>query len=158
MKTTRTIIVVSIIALFSAKISVAQLAPNAPQDNAQAIAERQAAALQSAIAPYISAARQTYPMARARFLGGLPKGEIFFVVTRLTDSAGHWEQVFIRVKTIAGGLIFGVLSSEVKLVSGYKPGQSYAFMESDLIDWLIAKPDGSEEGNVVGKFLDTYRP
>jgi hypothetical protein len=27
-------------------------------------------------------------------------------------------------------------------------------MEPVLIDWLITKPDGSEEGNVVGKFLD----
>jgi hypothetical protein len=30
--------------------------------------------------------------------------------------------------------------------------------EAELLDWLITKPDGSEEGNVVGKFLDTYRP
>ena len=30
--------------------------------------------------------------------------------------------------------------------------------ESDLLDWVIRKPYGSEEGNVVGKFLDTYNP
>jgi hypothetical protein len=23
---------------------------------------------------------------------------------------------------------------------------------------MISRPDGTEEGNVVGKFLDTYRP
>jgi hypothetical protein len=30
-------------------------------------------------------------------------------------------------------------------------------MEPVLIDWLITKPDGSEGGNVVGKFLDTQK-
>lgn len=29
------------------------------------------------------------------------------------------------------------------------------FKEKDIIDWLISKPDRSEEGNFVGKFLDT---
>ena len=29
------------------------------------------------------------------------------------------------------------------------------FNEKDILDWLIAKPDGSEEGNFIGKFLDT---
>jgi hypothetical protein len=29
---------------------------------------------------------------------------------------------------------------------------------SALLDWLITRPDGTEEGNVVGKFIDTYRP
>jgi len=26
----------------------------------------------------------------------------------------------------------------------------------DLIDWLILRPDRSEEGNLVGKFLDEW--
>ena len=30
--------------------------------------------------------------------------------------------------------------------------------ESDVLDWTISKPDGTEEGNFVGKFLDTYKP
>ena len=41
---------------------------------------------------------------------------------------------------------------------GYHLGDDYKFPESDLRDWMIAKPDGTEEGNVVGKFLDSYEP
>ena len=41
---------------------------------------------------------------------------------------------------------------------GYGMGQFYSLPESQLIDWMIAKPDGTEEGNEVGKFLDTYHP
>ena len=31
-------------------------------------------------------------------------------------------------------------------------------MNLEVLDWTISKPDGTEEGNFVGKFLDTYRP
>jgi hypothetical protein len=46
----------------------------------------------------------------------------------------------------------------VDIVHGYRLGDRYTFPESELRDWLIAKPDGSEEGNYVGKFLDGYEP
>jgi hypothetical protein len=36
-------------------------------------------------------------------------------------------------------------------------GDPYKLSERDLTDWLISKPDGSEEGNVVGKFLDEWK-
>lgn len=135
-----------------------QLAPNAPKDQPQAVGETQKNALEKAIAPYVAKAKETYPAARARYLAGLPKGETFFVTTRLHDASGHMEQVFIRVARIDAGKVSGRISSPLQLVTGYRPGQDYTFPESELIDWLIAKPDGTEEGNFVGKFLDTYRP
>jgi hypothetical protein len=136
----------------------AQPAPSAPKDQPHALAAEDLAENERALAPYIKTARETYPAARARFLDGLPPGQYFFVVTRLVDSKGHWEQVFIRVATIAGESITGTIASEITLVAGFTEGQPYAFTDSELIDWLITKPDGSEEGNVVGKFLDTYKP
>ena len=36
-------------------------------------------------------------------------------------------------------------------------GDPYTFPEGELVDWLITHPDGSEEGNVVGKFLDEWQ-
>jgi hypothetical protein len=44
------------------------------------------------------------------------------------------------------------------VVKGYRLRNRHAVPERDLLDWLITRPDGTEEGNVVGKFLDTYRP
>jgi hypothetical protein len=43
-------------------------------------------------------------------------------------------------------------------VHGYSLGDRYAFPESELRDWLITRPDGTEEGNFVGRFLDSYEP
>jgi hypothetical protein len=134
------------------------LAPNAPADKSQPVRSTEQKALDDAIKPYVEKARKTYPGAKERFLAGLPPKHVFFVTTRLHDSAGHWEQVFIAVQEIKDGIIKGLIASDIETVSGYKAGDKYSFPESELLDWTVSKPDGTEEGNFVGKFLDTYKP
>jgi len=134
------------------------LAPNAPADKPQLVKSAEQKAFEDAIKPYVEKARKTYPDAKERFLAGLPPKHFFFVTTRLNDSSGRWEQVFIAVKEIKEGTISGLIASEIQTVSGYKFGDKYSFTESDLLDWTVSKPDGTEDGNFVGKFLDTYKP
>ncbi len=157
MKHSRNALASTVLLVLAVTSALAQLPSNAPKDQPHALTPQQIAENEGAIAPYIKTARSTYPAARARYLAGLTPGEHFFVVTRLVDSSGHWEQVFVRVTALDGETITGIISSDIKLVTGFKAGQSYSFMEPALIDWLITKPDGSEEGNVVGKFLDTQK-
>ena len=135
----------------------AQLAPNAPADKPVAANKDQARRLEEAIAPLVEQARKTYSQARARFLAGLPRGETFFVTAKLADARRRTETVFIQVTKIAKGKITGHIASKIMLVSDYKEGDSYTLEESALVDWMISKPDGSEEGNLVGKFMDTYQ-
>lgn len=133
------------------------LAPNAPKDQpvkANLVEKK----FDEAIKPYVERARKTYPEAKERYLAGLPPQQVFFLTARLHDSTGRWEQVFIEVKEIKDGNIKGLIANDIEVVSGYKIGDSYTFPESELLDWTISKPDGTEEGNVVGKFLDTYHP
>jgi hypothetical protein len=135
-----------------------KLAPNAPQDqpvNARGKAE--AEEYQAAIAPYVEKGRKTYAEAKNRYLAGLPTGHIFFAVTKLRDGSGTSEQVFIAVVSIKGDRIAGRIASDIIGVKGFKNGDPYTFAESELVDWLITHPDGSEEGNVVGKFLDEWQ-
>jgi uncharacterized protein YegJ (DUF2314 family) len=89
-------------------------------------------------------------------LTGLPKGQHFFVVTKLQDSSGNLEQVFIFVAMIDNGRITGRIDNDLISVKDFKNGDPYTFPESEVLDWLITRPDGSEEGNVVGKFLDEW--
>jgi Uncharacterized protein conserved in bacteria (DUF2314) len=139
--------------------------PPSPAASASASRERpviaegksQSEELVAAIAPYVEKARQTYPSAKQRFLAGLPAGDHFFAGTRLRDATDSREQVFIAVSAIEGGRINGTIDSEVIRVKGYKQGDTYSFSERELTDWLISHPDGSEEGNVVGKFLDDWQ-
>lgn len=135
-------------------ITQAQVAANAPKDR---MVSGPTTTMERAIAPYIATAKATYPQARSRFLAGLPPGQGFFVVTRLRAPLQHDEQVFVAVQSVLDGVVQGRLASEVR-IAGYHAGQPLSVAETDIVDWLITKPDGSEEGNVVGKFLDTYTP
>jgi hypothetical protein len=134
------------------------LAPNAPKDKPTQQNKAQAEALAKAIAPFIAQARASYPDAKKRYLAGLPPKHIFFLTTRLRDQAGHYEQIFVEVQSIADGKVTGIIASDILGLQGFKRGDTCTFPEAEMLDWLIAKPDGSEEGNVVGKFLDTYHP
>jgi hypothetical protein len=108
--------------------------------------------------PYIAQARASWPQAKQRFLTGLPPRHTFFVTALIVDPSDRREQVFIAVDSIQGGKISGKIWNRVDIVHGYRLGDRYTFPESELRDWLITKPDGSEEGNYVGKFLDGYEP
>lgn len=134
------------------------VAPNAPKDKPVDAKSGEVRRFEAAIKPHIEMARKTYPEARERFLKGLPPKHSFFITTRLTDASKRFEQVFIAVKEIKDGKVTGLIWSDIQLVYGYKHGDSYTFPESELIDWTISKPDGAEEGNFVGKFLDSYHP
>lgn len=132
------------------------LSKDAPPDKPMSATENEVDRMHKAMEPYVQEAKRTYPAAKQKFLKGLPEGEHFFVTTRLRDAQGRIEQVFIAVNDIQDGVIRGIIFSQIMLVEGYSARQPYSFPETELVDWLITKPDGSEEGNVVGKFLDTF--
>ncbi|MBS0456364.1 MAG: hypothetical protein JSS44_03375 [Proteobacteria bacterium] len=135
---------------------VAEIAANAPKDVAQQGSTTQLARTDAALQPLIEQARRTYPEAKQRFIAGLPFGNIFSVTVRLRDAGGRTEDVFLQVRAIAEGRIYGVIASHIDLVTGFAAGDPYDLPESDIRDWTISKPDGSEEGNLIGKFLDTH--
>lgn len=134
----------------------AVVAPVAPKDKpVHTSTAAGAAELARAIAPYVEQGRTSYPDAKRRYLAGLPPSHGFYVMTTL-HSPGAEEMVFIAVTSIQGDQITGRIASDILSAAGYKTGDVYKLSEHDLIDWLISKPDGSEEGNVVGKFLDKW--
>lgn len=99
--------------------------------------------------------RDELPGVRDRFLGGLPQGHHLFVSTTLHDASTD-ETVFVHVREWQEPeLIVGVLDSEVA-VTGYRRGQRLSVPTSDVSDWTISQPDGTEEGNRVGRYLDAY--
>ena len=122
-----------------------------------------AIAYDKAIEPYVAKARATWPAAKKRFLAGLPQGWSFDVSYRLlqTDKPTkqqRFEDTFIRVKEIQGGMIRGTIANKLGAVTNYHEGQTIEFSESKIMNWVFIRPDGSEEeGNVLGKFLEHYK-
>jgi hypothetical protein len=134
-----------------------QAEKKAPVDKPFQATKEQLVEYDKAIAPYVAKARATYPAAKARFLAGLPHGYSFSVRVRLKDSNGHREDSFLTVSKISGEKITGRLGT-VSLLRNYKTGQTITVKESEIDNWVIVRPDGTEEGNYVGKFLDHYKP
>ncbi len=138
----------------------APVAPPVPSDRPKSVETDQAyAAYESAIAPYIEEARRTYPDAKQRFLSGQLGTRPFFVTVRLSED-GRYEDVFVRVLVIdeRTGDISGKIANEIQALHKYQNGQRIITHEADVRDWTIVNPDGSEEGNVVGKFIERYQP
>lgn len=133
-------------------------APVGSIDHPWRATEADQAAIDRALAPVLLQARQTYRGARSRFLAGLPPGYKFFVVTRLKDASGRFEQVFVRVDHYQGKKVIGRIANALKLLTNHRQGDTVTVAGEDVLDWVIVDPQGHEEGNVVGKFMDTYRP
>jgi hypothetical protein len=137
-------------------IVVAQRAPDKP---VLGVGKKSYDAVLKAEAPYIAKGRATYPAAKKRFLAGLPRNYRFEVRKRLADPGRTaYEEVFIEVDAIKGGNVYGRIGSELGVVRSYRRWQRISFSESAVLDWTIVHPDGREEGNYVGKFIDTYKP
>ncbi len=113
--------------------------------------------LDKRIKPYVAMARKSYPKAKKRYLQGLPKKYKFFVVIRIYDGKGNFEQIFVRVRGITNGRIIGRIANKVNLIKRYKQGDRVTAREKDIYDWVIVKANGKEEGNFVGRYIDAYQ-
>lgn len=126
-----------------------------PEEKAAAKAEQKK--YEEALKPHLEEAKKTFPDAKKRFLAGLPSGERFLITVELKDEKGIPEKFYVEVGNIKDGVIKGTIASNIRRLAKVKRGEKYSFPETDLIDWMIVKPDGGEEGNFVGKFLNEYR-
>lgn len=126
-----------------------------PPDRPVSDTQAQLACFDSLIAPYVAKGKAGYPAAKARFVAGLPPRHLFYVTIRFKDAEGHQEIGFIKVARMAGDTVFGNLASTLTVVRGVPPNALWRVQDQSVLDWLISRPDGTEEGNVVGTFLDT---
>ena len=141
-----------------APANTARGAANAPVDRPISVGENAPDAtlneLDRRIAPAVKQARATLPQVKKRFLAGLPAGQALFLTTRISDPNGLIEQVFVRVAQWQGTKVQGTIANELNVVKTYQPDQLITFSESAILDWTVSQPDGTEEGNFVGKLLD----
>jgi len=131
------------------------VAASAPVDKPIALTDSSSRdRVNAAMLPCSRKAMALFGAVRQRYTRGLPPQQTLFVVTRLQDAERHRETVFVAVDSMAKRLVFGRIWNPLRAVQGYRFRQALALEEKDIVDWMISKPDGSEEGNLLGKFLD----
>ena len=131
------------------------VAPAAPGDRPFRVGDAQSLAdFHAFLEPCRVRARAEWPGIRRRFLQGLPAQRSLFIVTRLRDARARTEQVFIVVDSLRARHIVGRIWSDINTVEGYRHRQPLVLPDSLIVDWMIAHPDGSEEGNRMGKIID----
>jgi uncharacterized protein YegJ (DUF2314 family) len=131
----------------------------APPDKPQTVAGNKAIeAYERAIAPYVAKARASYPAAKKRYLAGLPPKYEFTVWTRLCEGGGICEDIYVVVDKIKERKIYGRVNNRPIGLKRYRFGTRVRFPESRVRNWVIVRPDGSEEANELGNFLDRWRP
>jgi hypothetical protein len=146
-----------LLSLLAAPYANGSLTPPPPKDRPVRASAERAARLRAAIAPLIDSARATWPAVRERLRDRKSLGGILFVSTELTDEFGNTEMVFLRVESVQDSLIFGRIANEIRTVRGYREGMTHFVPQSNLMDWTISRPDGTEEGNRIGKMIDNWK-
>lgn len=126
-----------------------------PKDQAVHIESNQKSAFEAMVAPCIAIARKTLPDAKKRYASGLRKNEIFYITLRLYDPNGKYEAVFLKVQSWTGTTIQGFIDSDIELISAHKRFDHLTVNEADAIDWTFSNPDGTEDGNFVGKQVES---
>jgi hypothetical protein len=133
--------------------------PAATQDKPVTVNRVTQAELDRALAPFFADAAASLPGALQRVRAGLPAGHTSYVTTRLRDTPdGPFEQLFVAVDELTAAGVAGTVASDVQALTTYESGDRVQVRLADVLDWTITAPDGREEGNVAGRFLDHYAP
>jgi hypothetical protein len=98
-------------------------------------------------------AKRTLPQLRQRYQRGLPAGTACYLTAHVLNESATPEPLVVEVVTWQAGQVQGRivrLSPEGRAIAG----APVTFGEAAILDWLLLRPNGVEEGNYVGKYLD----
>ena len=111
---------------------------------------------QNELAIPVREALRTLPQAKKRFLAGLPEGDQFLLSVRVIASDTSFRQVSARVLGWHGTTVQALLPLATDSAA---PGEAIpvSFPEAAVVDWTLQRASGRQEGNFVGRYLDTSR-
>ncbi|TGD81768.1 hypothetical protein [Hymenobacter wooponensis] len=98
-------------------------------------------------------AKRTLPQLRQRYQRGLQAGTTCYLTANVLNESATPEPLVVEVAAWQAGQVTGRivrLSPEGRTIAG----ALVTFEETVILDWLLLRPNGTEEGNYVGKYLD----
>ena len=107
--------------------------------------------METLLEPYYIKSKESLPY----FNNELQKqnGRTFYIVTRIYEDK-EFEQIFVLVSSHKDDIYQGTIASNPTGKIDFKYGSTVSIDKKDSYDWVIVSSDGTEEGNVIGKFID----
>lgn len=90
---------------------------------------------------------------KPRYAKSPPVNERLLVKTPFDTASGNHEYMWVEVVRWDGKRIDGILQNDPDNVPGLKAGARVVVDETDVFDYVLFKPDGSQEGNETGAIL-----
>ena len=112
---------------------------------------------ESALADPVREALRTLPQAKKRFLAGLANGDQFLLSVRVVDTDTSFRQAMARVLGWHGSTVQALLLPSAANSVGPTEPTLVSFPETAVLDWMLLRASGREEGNYVGRYTDTAR-
>lgn len=112
---------------------------------------------ESALADPMREALRTLPQAKRRFLAGLPQGDQFLLSVRVVATDTSFRQASARVLGWHGSTVQALLLPSPADSAGPTEPTPVSFPETAVLDWTLLRASGREEGNYVGRYIDTSR-
>ncbi|MDB5233628.1 MAG: hypothetical protein JWR44_621 [Hymenobacter sp.] len=112
---------------------------------------------ETALADPVREALRTLPQAKKRFLAGLPEGDQFLLSVRVIATDTSFRQVSARVLGWHGNTVQALLLPSSTDSAAPTEPLPVSFPETAVVDWTLLRASGREEGNYVGRYIDTSR-
>ncbi|MDO7850380.1 hypothetical protein [Hymenobacter convexus] len=112
---------------------------------------------ETALADPVREALRTLPQAKKRFLAGLPSGDQFLLSVRVIATDTSFRQVSARVLGWHGNTVQALLLPDASGSASAAEPVPVSFPETAVVDWTLLRASGRQEGNYVGRYIDTSR-
>ena len=98
-------------------------------------------------------AKTKIPKLKKLFLDGLPLNSHLLIKFPFDNKDGEREWMWVEITKWKADIIDGLLQNEPRLIPTLKAGQKVSKNINDMFDYILFKPDGSQEGNETGKII-----
>ncbi len=99
------------------------------------------------------AAKAKLPGLKDLFNEGMDAGYSLLLKAPFEDDQGGSEWMWIEVTKWKGKQIKGLLQSEPFHIKGLKAGSTVSASQEDIFDYILYKPDGTQEGNKTQELI-----
>lgn len=98
-------------------------------------------------------AKAKIPELQKLFLAGLPLNTHLLIKFPFESEDGQREWMWVEITKWKGEKVDGLLQNDPRFVMTLKAGQKVTKNINDMFDYILYKPDGSQEGNETGEII-----